>query len=120
KSIGYDARPLRDSPNVLSDQEHLEGSPVVALILKDVPPEVKNEESQHLVMLGYTSEGQANLLVCSINPNVLHIRVRDDLFDKLRRACKEICTNVWKHEKIVTQMSLSHKIVTKMWLSHKP
>lgn len=97
KDIGYDARHLHICLDHLPTQQEMEASEDVAKLFEGVPDPVKTQELKHLVMLGYTSEGQAKFVVCSINQNVLHIRVRDDLFDKLKRACKEICMCAWRH-----------------------
>jgi hypothetical protein len=94
--IGYDARHLANACS-LPTQGELEQSKDVEYLFEGVPDRVKDEEMKHLIMLGYTSEGQAKFILCSINQTILHIRVRDDLFDKLRRACKEICRSVWDH-----------------------
>jgi hypothetical protein len=97
KEIGYDARQLSSMATTLPSQAELEQWEEVKRLFEGVPNNVLSEEAKHLVMLGYTSEGQAKFVVCSINQRIIHIRVRDDLFDKLRRACREICTSIWKH-----------------------
>jgi hypothetical protein len=97
KEIGYDARQLSSTATTLPSQAELEQWEEVKRLFEGVPNNVLLEETKHLVMLGYTSEGQAKFVVCSINQRIIHIRVRDDLFDKLRRACREICTSIWKH-----------------------
>jgi hypothetical protein len=94
--IGFDPRVFHAGGS-LPPQEELELSSDVAYIFEGVPDPTKTEEKKHLIMLGYTSEGQAKFVICSINQNVLHIRVREDLFDKLRRSCREICTSIWRH-----------------------
>lgn len=97
RTAGYDPRRLTSSAADLPTQADLERSEEVARLFEGVPDNVREEESKHLIMLGYTSEGQAKFVVCSINQRVIHIRVRDDLFDKLRRACREICTSIWRY-----------------------
>jgi hypothetical protein len=81
-----DARHLVNCPS-LPTQPELDESEEVKYLFEDAPDLVKRKEMEHLIMLGYTSEGQAKFVLCSINQTILHIRVRDDLFDNLRRAC---------------------------------
>lgn len=97
RDMGYDPRSL---PNVkdLPDQTDLATSADVENLFADVPLNIE-EEKNHLVMLAYTSEGQAKFIVCSINQYDLHIRIKDDLFEKLRRACAEICERSWENPK---------------------
>jgi hypothetical protein len=97
QEIGYDARRLSGRQDRLPTQDELRDSKDVERLFDGVPDDLRDEETKHLIMLGYTSQGQAKFVVCSINQLVLHIRVRDDLFDKLKRACKEICVSSWNH-----------------------
>lgn len=106
KNIGYDAR---EWAGHLPTQDELEESADVNRLFESVPETIKNEELKHLVLLGYTSEGQAKFVVCSINQNILHIRVRDDLFDKLKRACKEICMGAWRHAAVSSFLMRRHR-----------
>lgn len=94
--IGFNARELKDTVSIPSQAE-LAICPDVEYIFHGVPEVVSEEEKKHLIMLGYTSDGQAKFVICSINQNVLHIRVRDDLFEKLRRSCREMCTSIWTY-----------------------
>lgn len=75
-------------------QETLLQDKAVQEIIVDIPDHVREQETSHLVMLGYISEGQAYFIVSSINPTVLHIRVRGRLFGRLARACAELNRNV--------------------------
>ncbi len=96
REIGFSPRLLRLG-NEIPDQAALEDSEEVKELFENLQGTIYEEEKRHVVMLGYTSAGQAEFVVCSINPNVLHIRVRDDLFEKLRLACREICAETWNH-----------------------
>jgi len=86
--MGFDARPMEPGPDGCSEE--------IEYLFEGVPKRIKDEEMKHIVMLGYTSEGQAKFCVCSINRETLHVRIRDDLFDKLKRACSELCARVWQ------------------------
>jgi hypothetical protein len=96
RAIGFDPRSLAGSKTLPSQME-LETSEEVKALFEGLQGTIAEEEKKHLIMLGYTSAGQAKFVVCSINQNVLHIRVRDDLFEKLRLACGEICARIWAH-----------------------
>jgi len=96
KAVGYDPRSLGTNRGLPTESE-LEESPEVRSLFENLEGTILEEERKHLLMLGYTNAGQARFVVCSTNPKVLHIRVRDDLFEKLRVACAEICVKIWKH-----------------------
>jgi len=98
KSIGYSAY------DKVSENEKDLGS--LSKFGKDLdwffewaPDIIRNNERCNSIMIGYTSSGQAKFVVTTINQNDLHIRVRDDLFDKLRKGCQEICSRAIKLEK---------------------
>lgn len=95
KSMGYDPRSFYDAEGKNLPIKLVETRDV-ELLFEGVPKDIANEEIKHLVMVGYTSEGQAHFVVCSINRHDLHLRIRDDLFEKLRRACAEICDRSWR------------------------
>jgi len=98
RAIGFDPRSLAGS-TTLPSQKDLESSEEVKTLFEGLQGTIADEEKKHLIMLGYTSAGQAKFVVCAINQNVLHIRVRDDLFEKLRLACGEICGKIWTHSR---------------------
>lgn len=100
RDIGYDPRTVEGSGAIPTQDELANSKEVKHLFenLLDTDEKIVGEEMKHLVMLGYTSAGQAMFVVCSINQDVLHIRVRDDLFEKLRQACSELCGEAWTHE----------------------
>ena len=95
-AIGFSPRSVTSSTST-PNQCDLEQSKDVQELFESLQGTIYEEEKKHLIMLGYTSAGQAKFVVCSINPDVLHIRARDDLFEKLRLACREICTKIWTH-----------------------
>lgn len=75
------------------DQEQLEEDAFVKEIIQDMPPDIKEQETQHLIMLGYTGEGQSHFVVTGVNPAEIHIRIKGRLFGRLRRACANIYQN---------------------------
>lgn len=96
QDVGFDPRTVSGSSSVPTP-EQLAESPEVRALFENLQGTIVDEEKKHLVMLGYAGSGQALFVVCAINQNEIHIRVRDDLFEKLRAACTEICTKVWSH-----------------------
>lgn len=96
QEIGFDPRTVSGSGQVPAQSE-LAASREVATLFENLQGTIVEEEKKHLVMLGYAGSGQALFVVCAINQGELHIRVRDDLFEKLRAACTEICTKIWAH-----------------------
>jgi hypothetical protein len=68
-------------------------------IFEDVPKDLRLQEMQHMIMLGYSSEGQGNFVVCAINPSELHIRFRQDLFERLRGSSEGICQKIQSHRR---------------------
>src|SRR5687767_6561492 len=73
KNIGYDPRSLAGHCNPTQDE--LEQSKEVAVLFENLQGTIFDEEKKHLVLLGYTSAGQAMFVVCAINQTTLHIRV---------------------------------------------
>lgn len=71
-------------------QKALLEDPFVQEIIEDMPPDIKEQETQHIIMLGYVGEGQSHFIVTGVNPSVIHIRIKGRLFGRLRRACVEI------------------------------
>jgi hypothetical protein len=74
-------------------QKELEDDAFVKEIIQDMPPDIKEQETQHLIMLGYTGEGQSHFVVTGVNPTEIHIRIKGRLFGRLRRACANIFQN---------------------------
>lgn len=72
-------------------QEILGNSKECLKIFKDAPEDIQDEEKRRLIMLGYTSKGQSNFLVVAVNPQEIHIRIRQGLFNRLRACATEIC-----------------------------
>jgi hypothetical protein len=62
---------------------------VATNILHDIPKDIESQEKNHLVMMGYISQGQAHFTVAAINPGELHVRIQAPLFDRLRKACED-------------------------------
>lgn len=72
-------------------------------IFKDAPEDIQDEEKKRLIMLGYTSKGQSNFLVVAVNPEEIHIRIRQGLFNRLRACATEICDKSKKHRDRINQ-----------------
>jgi len=84
---------------VKTGQVDLEKDATVEELIKDIPPDIKEQETGHLIMLGYTSEGQSHFLVTGVNPTEVHIRVKGRLYGRLRRACVDIYKNAERLKK---------------------
>src|SRR5438128_2673633 len=59
-----------------TNQNRLAASEVVAHVFEDFPPRIAHKEKAHLIMAGYTSDGQMDFVVCAVNERALHIRAR--------------------------------------------
>lgn len=90
--------PVAFSSDSTERQQQLQSSAEIATLFEDVPADITAEEQRHMIMLGYTSEGQSTFVVCAINPTELHIRIRQGLFERLRRSCLEIARKVRRHD----------------------
>ncbi len=77
-------------------QEALLNDPFVNEILEDMPPDIKEQETEHLILLGYVGEGQSHFIVTGVNPTEIHIRIKGRLFGRLRRACTDLIKNARK------------------------
>lgn len=77
-------------------QETLLNDPFVNEILEDMPPDIKEQETEHLILLGYVGEGQSHFIVTGVNPTEIHIRIKGRLFGRLRRACTDLIKNARK------------------------
>lgn len=81
---------------VKTGQDALLNDPFVNEILEDMPPDIKEQETEHLILLGYVGEGQSHFIVTGVNPTELHIRIKGRLFGRLRRACADLIKNARK------------------------
>jgi hypothetical protein len=77
-------------------QEALLNHPFVNEILEDMPPDIKEQETEHLILIGYVGEGQSHFIVTGVNPTEIHIRIKGRLFGRLRRACTDLIKNARK------------------------
>jgi len=78
-------------------RENYGDSPFSDLVNKsyeNVPEDVKEEELERNVLVGFTSEGQLHFVVTAINPDRLHLRAQSDLFFRMQNASKEIMSKL--------------------------
>lgn len=97
-TIGY--------PPKVTGQKALSKDKRVLEIIKDMPKDIAAEERQHLVMFGYTSDGQAGFVVTGVNPNEIHVRIKGRVFSRVRRASREFLLKIHPHRKRRFQKAL--------------
>jgi hypothetical protein len=72
-----------------ANQERLTNSEVVHHVFEGVPKRIAQKEKAHLIMAGYTSDGQVDFVVCAVNERELHIRARQHFLYLLRYPLKD-------------------------------
>lgn len=74
------AENTRGSDLALPSQADLLHSKYIKYLFDQSPTNIRDEETKHLIMVCYTSDGQAHFVVCCINQYDIHIRVRTHNF----------------------------------------
>jgi hypothetical protein len=83
----------------ITGQEAIINDSIAQKIIQDIPEDIKEQETKHLILLGYSGLGQAHFIVSGVNPTEIHIRIKGGLFGRIERSCRDITDKSLKLKK---------------------